>query len=137
MLEPTSFENRIPSIVLGSYPNVGQLLANFNNGSHAHYYFKFQTLASRMQALTIEGIRFLNRSGIGPLLVTMRFSRDIGCVILGFYSFCYLLSAPDIMTVLPTLDVLQSSEELQKHELSSNDNFLFLMKAFYESIVVR
>jgi len=42
----------------------------------------------------------------------------------------------DIKTVLPTLDVLQNSDELQRHELSSNDNFLFLMKVFYESITV-
>ena len=48
----------------------------------------------------------------------------------------FLLLAADIKTVLPTLDVLQNSDELQRHELSSNDNFLFLMKVFYESIAV-
>ncbi|XP_065057550.1 nuclear pore complex protein Nup133-like isoform X2 [Rhopilema esculentum] len=43
----------------------------------------------------------------------------------------------DVLTVLPTLDVLQSSEELQGYELSSNDNFMFLIKAFYESLASR
>lgn len=55
-----------------------------------------------------------------------------------FYRCAKLFSdqTSEIQNFLPSFDVLQSSEELRRRGLTTNDNFVFLMKAFYESIAL-